>query len=488
MSNTTTTNPVNLKKTIMLLFSLAVALFFWLVPRTFFGYADDGITPYLSINEQRTVAIFVFAALMWITEAIPAWTTSVVTIVVMLLTISDKGIAFFRSGDPAAVGNLVSYKSILATFADPTVMLFLGGFILAIATTKYGIDVKLARTMLKPFGKKPKFVLLGFLIVIGVFSMFMSNTATAAMMLTFLAPILKQLPSDERGRVGLALSIPIAANIGGMGTPIGTPPNAIALQYLNEQLGINVGFGEWSLHMIPYVIVMLLFAWVLLLVFFPFKSDKIELKIENTHGTDTKTIIVWVTFAVTILLWMLDHWTGLNANIVAMIPVGVFCATGVITKEDLKEVSWSVLWLVAGGFAIGLALDKTGLAVHMIDAIPFHTWPALLVIFVGGLIAYILSNFIANTAAANLIVPILGVLGGSAQVLMNLAPLGGVKTLIIGVAISCSVAMMFPISTPPNAIAHSTGLIKVGDMAKVGAIIGVVGLILGYLMLIVVGF
>jgi sodium-dependent dicarboxylate transporter 2/3/5 len=488
MSNTTTTNPANLKKTIMLLFSLAVALFFWLVPRTFFGYADDGITPYLSINEQRTVAIFVFAALMWITEAIPAWTTSVVTIVVMLLTISDKGISFFRSGDPAAVGNLVSYKSILATFADPTVMLFLGGFILAIATTKYGIDVKLARTMLKPFGKKPKFVLLGFLIVIGVFSMFMSNTATAAMMLTFLAPILKQLPSDERGRIGLALSIPIAANIGGMGTPIGTPPNAIALQYLNEQLGINVGFGEWAIHMIPFVIVMLLFAWVLLLAFFPFKSDKIELKIENTHGTDTKTIIVWVTFAVTILLWMLDHWTGLNANIVAMIPVGVFCATGVITKEDLKEVSWSVLWLVAGGFAIGLALDKTGLAVHMIDAIPFHTWPALLVIFVGGLIAYILSNFIANTAAANLVVPILGVLGGSAQVLMNLAPLGGVKTLIVGVAISCSLAMMFPISTPPNAIAHSTGLIKVGDMAKVGAIIGVVGLILGYLMLIVIGF
>src|SRR5574344_2420922 len=154
MSNTTTTNPANLKKTIMLLFSLAVALFFWFVPRTFFGYADDGITPYLSINEQRTVAIFVFAALMWVTEAIPAWTTSVVTIVVMLLTISDKGIAFFRAGDPAAVGNLVSYKSILATFADPTVMLFLGGFILAIATTKYGIDVKLARTMLKPLDRK----------------------------------------------------------------------------------------------------------------------------------------------------------------------------------------------------------------------------------------------------------------------------------------------------------------------------------------------
>jgi sodium-dependent dicarboxylate transporter 2/3/5 len=366
-------------------------------------------------------------------------------------------------------------------------MLFLGGFILAIATTKYGIDVKLARTMLKPFGKKPKFVLLGFLIVIGIFSMFMSNTATAAMMLTFLAPILKQLPDDEKGRVGLALSIPVAANIGGMGTPIGTPPNAIALQYMNDHLGINVGFGEWAGHMIPFVIVMLVFAWILLLSLFPFKSDRVELKIENTHKTDRKTIIVWITFAVTILLWMLDHWTGLNANIVAMIPIGVFCATGVITKDDLKEVNWSVLWLVAGGFAIGLALDKTGLAVHMMDAIPFGTWPALAVILVGGLIAYILSNFISHTAASNLVVPILGVLGGSAQVVANLAPLGGVKTLIVGVAISCSLAMMFPISTPPNAIAHSTGLIKVGDMTKVGVIMGVVGLILGYLMLILIG-
>jgi sodium-dependent dicarboxylate transporter 2/3/5 len=106
---------------------------------------------------------------------------------------------------------------------------------------------------------------------------------------------------------------------------------------------------------------------------------------------------------------------------------------------------------------------------------------------VGGLIAYILSNFISHTAASNLVVPILGVLGGSAQVVANLAPLGGVKTLIVGVAISCSLAMMFPISTPPNAIAHSTGLIKVGDMTKVGVIMGVVGLILGYLMLILIG-
>ena len=119
----------------------------------------------------------------------------------------------------------------------------------------------------------------------------------------------------------------------------------------------SIGFGQWMLIMVPYVIVMLLFAWFLLLKLFPFSSDKIELKIESTRKPDAKTYIVWVTFAITILMWVLDRYTGVNANVVAMIPVGVFCATGVITKEDLKNVEWSVLWMVAGGFALGIALN-----------------------------------------------------------------------------------------------------------------------------------
>ena len=473
------------KKLVMLLFAIAVFLFFWFVPRSFFGIAENG-TPILSIIEQRTVAIFALAALMWMFEVLPTWATSVTIIVLLLFTISDSSPLFMRTaGDTANIGTLVSYKALLAAFADPTIMLFLGGFILAIAATKVGLDVQLAKVLLKPFGTKPKFVLLGFLCVIALFSMFMSNTATAAMMLTFLAPVLRTLPKEEKGMAGLALAIPIAANVGGIGTPIGTPPNAIALGYLNETMHQGVGFGEWMMVMVPFVIVILLIAWVVLMKIFPFTTDKIELKIENTKKPDTKTYIVWVTFAVTILLWVLDKVTGINANVVAMIPVGVFCATGVITKEDLREIDWSVLWMVAGGFALGIALNKTGLAENLVESIPFASFPPLVVLLLSGFIAYLLSNFIANSAAANLLVPILCAVGVGMGELLD--PVGGARALIIGVALSTSFAMLFPISTPPNAIAHSTGLIQVKDMTKVGLIIGVIGFVLSYAILIFIG-
>ena len=469
------------KLTIALPVVLAITLFLWLVPVSFFGI--DGLT----VTEQRTIAIFVFAALMWMFEIIPTWTTSVLIIVVMLLTISDSSFSFMKgSGIPAEMGTFVSYKSILATFADPVIMLFLGGFILAIAATKVGMDVQLARVLLKPFGKKSEFVLLGFLMVIGIFSMFMSNTATAAMMLTFLAPVLKTLPPDGKGRIALALAIPIAANLGGIGTPIGTPPNAIAFQYLNDSLHLDVGFGDWAFRMIPYVLVMLFIAWLVLLKLYPFKQKTIELKIEGGREKDWKTYVVWVTFALTILLWMSESLTKLNSNVVAMIPVGVFCVTGIITKDDLKEINWSVLWMVAGGFALGLALTNTGLAEHLVTSIPFGEWLPIIVILVSGFLGYFVSNFISNTAAASLLVPILcAVAVGMGE---TLDPLGGSKTLLIGAVLCTSLAMLFPISTPPNALAHSTGLVTTKDMTKVGLIIGIIGFVLGYAMLFLIGF
>lgn len=471
---------INVKQVALLPLILAVTLVLWFVPSGFYGI--EGLT----VVEQRTIAIFVFTALMWMFEVIPTWTTSVLSIVIMLLTISDSSIWFMKeSYDAAEMGTFVSYKSILATFADPVIMLFLGGFILAIATTKVGLDVQLAKALLKPFGKKSEFVLLGFLLVIGLFSMFMSNTATAAMMLTFLAPVLRTLPPDGKGRIALALSIPIAANLGGIGTPIGTPPNAIALGYLNDTLHLGVGFGEWMLVMVPYVLVMLFISWGLLLMFFPFKQKTIELRIENTHEKTWQTYVVYVTFAVTILLWMLDRVTGINSNVVAMIPVGVFCVTGIITKDDLKEINWSVLWMVAGGFALGLALQKTGLAEHLVNSIPFASWKPLAVVLVSGFIGYFISNFISNTAAANLIVPIICAVGvGMGD---SLLAVGGLRTLLVGVVLSTSLAMLFPISTPPNALAHSTGLVATKDMVKVGILIGTIGYILGYVTLILIG-
>lgn len=469
----------DVKLCVLLPLVLIVTIVLWAVPVTSFGI--EGLT----VVQQRVIAIFVFAAMMWMFEVIPNWTTSLAVIVLSLLTVSNKGLSFFCN---EAAGKLVDYKAIMSAFADPTVMLFMGGFVLAIMATKYGLDVTLAKAMLKPFGTKPRFVLLGFLIVISVFSMFMSNTATAAMMLAFLAPVLAVLPDDDKGKIGLALSIPIAANLGGIGTPIGTPPNATAVKFLSEA-GYDVSFGEWAMRMIPFVIIMILFAWVLLQIVFPFKAKRIELKIpDNNRKKDWKTIVVWVTSIGTILLWVTEKLTGINSNIVALIPLAVFTCTGIFTKEDIKEINWSVLWLVAGGFALGTIMNGTGLAATLINAIPFGSMSVVLVLVIAGLVTYLLSNFISNSATAALVIPILiviamGMADPAAANNSSFLALGGTKAMISFIAICASIAMLFPISTPPNAIAASTGLVKTKDMAKVGIIIGVVGFILGFFWL-----
>ena len=504
---------LNLKYAVCLPIALVLFAFLWFFPiepvtvgNLTFGYSlffGEGV---LSQVEVRVIALFALAAMFWIFEIIPTWCTSTMIIVLMLLTVSDQAAFTFASG--SNVGDLISYKSILATFAEPTVMLFLGGFALALCATKVGLDAQLAKVLMAPFGTNPKMVLLGFLIVIGLFSMFMSNTATAAMMLAFLAPVLRSLP-DEGRKIGLALAIPIAANIGGIGTPIGTPPNTIALKYLNEPSfieGVNakiaaanetlgtafepiarIGFPEWCAVMVPFALVMLVISWVMLLVVFPFKVDKIELKIESKPVKDKNYWIVVVTFIVTVFLWMTEKLHGLNSYVVAMIPVGVFAATGLLGKKEVKSLDWDVLWMVAGGFALGLGLNKTGLAAHLVQAIPFGEWMPVLVLIVASLLAYALSNFISHSAASALLIPILAAVASGMAGTPGFEGIGGATTLIVTVAVTCSLAMLFPISTPPNAIAHSTGLIKTRDMALTGAIVGGIGIVLLFLIMIFIG-
>lgn len=482
------TNKLNVKYHILLPLLLVVAAFLFFMPTEWFGI--EGLT----VIQQRTIAIFVFAALMWILEAVPAWATSIITMVLLIFTVSNGALASLLTPVEGgfAEGATVGYKDLMAAFASPTIMLFMGGFVLAIAATKVGLDVVLAKVLLKPFGTNPKTVLLGILFVVALFSMFMSNTATAAMMLAFLAPVLKNLPADGKGRIGMALAIPVGANIGGIGTPIGTPPNVIALGYLKDTMGIEVGFGAWCVRMVPFVIILLLIAWGVLLTLFPFKAKTVELKIPDNVKRDYKFWVVAATFVVTIALWLIpENITNLNSYEVALIPFAVFVATGVFEKKDFSEINWDVLWMVAGGLALGTALMKTGLAAALVNAIPFGAMPALAVLIVSGIVGYLISNFLSHTSAANLLLPILTAIAvGAAGTPMGdqLESLGGVQALLIGLAISTSVAMILPISTPPNAIASSTGLVETKHMATVGIIMGVVGLILGYSVLIFIGF
>ena len=466
------------KKLIYAAIVLVVTLFLWNAPADMFGIQN------LTVIQQRIIAIFAFATLMWVFEVVPSWATSVGIIGLMLLTTSTSGIKPMMY---EAAGEPLPYKDIMATFADPVIMLFIGGFILAIAATKTGLDAQLAKVLLKPFGSKSVNVLLGFILITGVFSMFVSNTATAAMMLTFLTPVFKQLPPEGKGRIALTLSIPVAANLGGMATPIGTPPNAIALKYLNDPAGLNLnlGFGEWVLFMLPLVIVLLFIGWILLRTIFPFSQKTINLEIEGGMKKGFQTWVVIVTFIVTVLLWMTDKLTGINSYTVALIPFVVFALTGVINKYDLEEINWSVIWMVAGGFALGYGLNASGLAANAVESIPFGTWSPFVILLVSGIICYLLSNFISNSATAALLMPILAVVcSGMGD---KLSAIGGTPTVLIGIAIAASSAMVLPISTPPNALAFSTNLVKQNDMVKIGIIMGVISMVLGYGLLFMLG-
>lgn len=452
---------------------LTAALFVYLIPTSWIPI--EGLT----VIEHRVMALFVLAALMWVLEPIPVYATSVLIIVLQLIMISDRGLILFRgSADDPTFGTMISYQSIMATFASPIILLFLGGFFLAMATSKYRLDINLARILLRPFGSNPRFIMLGLMIITALFSMFMSNTATTAMMFAILVPVLKAFDPQDRGRVAFILAIPFAANVGGIGTPIGTPPNAIGLRYLTGEHAIS--FGEWMLFAIPFVAVVMLFIWGFLLFLYPPQSNRMELKLEGRFLTHWRAWVLYITFIGVIILWMTEAFHGMNSYVVAMIPVAVFSVTQIITADDLKNISWDVLWLVAGGIALGLGLEGSGLSRNLVESIPFATFSPILIVLLCSIVTYFMATFMSNTATANLLMPIVAALGVA---LPTLEPLGGAPMLILSVTFASSLAMSLPISTPPNAIAYASGQLQSRDMMFPGLVIGFLGLALTFVLM-----
>jgi solute carrier family 13 (sodium-dependent dicarboxylate transporter), member 2/3/5 len=457
-------------RSVKLIFAISIPMIILLLPKSFFL---SGLTTI----EHRVIALFFFAALFWILEPIPIYATSILIIVLELLILSDSSLVFLRS-ETADYGTALSFKEIMASFASPVILLFLGGFFLAVAATKYGLDQSIARLLLDRLGENSKIVLLGIMALTACFSMFMSNTATTAMMLAILIPVLKVFPKEDKGRMAFILAVPLSANMGGLGTPIGTPPNAIALKFMNPV----PTFGEWMMFGVPFVIIMVLVSWLILLLMFPMKTKRIRLTLEGTFARSPKAVMVYITFAVTILLWLFDFVHGLNSYIVAMIPVAVFLSTGIMNKEDLKSISWEVLWLVAGGLALGLAIEKTGFAHRLITSIPFDTYHPYTVYGIGIFIGFFMANFMSHTATSNLVLPLLAVIGSSVK---GLEQLGGSQVLVLSTVFAISLGMSLPISSPPNALAHSTGEFQTKDLAKSGLAIGLIGLVITVVMIFI---
>lgn len=317
--------------------------------------------------------------------------------------------------------------------------------------------------------------MLGLMLITAVFSMFMSNTATTVMMLALLGPIVASAPKGDLGIKALVLCIPIAANTGGIATPIGTPPNAIALQYLTGENSID--FLSWMMMGLPFVVVQLTIAWFLLQKLFPSSQATMQLKLDGKFQKNWRAVVVYITFAATILLWMTTKIHGMNTYVVSIIPLAVFTLTGIMGKPELKQINWDVLWLVAGGIAIGIGLDKTGLAEALAHAIDYEALSPVAVVITMSIVCWLMANFMSNTATANLLMPIAAAIGASME---SLSAVGGLQGLLVVVAFSASLGMILPVSTPPNSLAYSTGLIESKDMAKTGVIIGIIGLLIVY--------
>ncbi|MEZ6317148.1 MAG: SLC13 family permease [Phycisphaerales bacterium] len=408
---------------------------------------------------QVGLATLVVAAALWITEAVPLYVTSFVVLIfaqVWLAPLLAEG------------GHAAPKDAFTSPFFSDIILLFLGGLTFSAALNKLRYDEQLARAVIRATGSSVPLLIAGVMALTAFLSMFLSNTATTAMMLALCLPIARSLPEGDKSRKAIILSVPFAANIGGIGTPIGTPPNAIAVQYL-AQAGAPIGFGRWMLLAVPFMLIMLVIVWGILLITHRGSWGAVHLHRQpgDVIRQSWRRRLVLVIAAVTVVGWLTGQWTHLSSGTVALLPVVVFFGVGVLDRHDLRGLSWDVLMIMGGGLCLGAVMDRSGAADWFVHRLPIEGMnPALLAAMLA-VAAAGMSSVMSHTASANLLLPI--VLGLSVS---------GRSEVVLAVAVACSCAMPLPISTPPNAIAFSSGELTVGDLLKPGLAIGVIALLL----------
>ncbi|MBT9150508.1 MAG: Sodium-dependent dicarboxylate transporter SdcS [candidate division WS2 bacterium] len=403
--------------------------------------------PDLPVGGRITLGILVIGAILWITEAIPLYSTSLLVLFLNLIFLARV--------------IEVPIRTFISPFFDPVILLFLGGFALSAGLSKYGLDEIFTQAIVSRVGNSPRKVLLGIMAVVAFLSMWMSNTAATVLGMSLSLLIVKNLEAKDPFSLAIVLGVPFAANIGGMATPIGTPPNAIAIGLLRAQ-GIELSFLRWMSVGLPLAIILFLFTYWILITFFKPKAKAVELKISTSKKLNKTQIIALVTFLITITFWLTGEWHKYDPAVGALIPAIVFTGLGILNHDDLGQLGWDVLLLIGGGLSLGVAIEKSGLSQWVVSQASGLQLNPMMVFIFFALFTITLTTFISNTVTASLIVPI----GIS---LVSAEP----TSIAIIIALSASIAMILPISTPPNAIAYSSGLIKVKDMAKVGTIIAI---------------
>lgn len=414
---------------------------------------------HISEPAKRTLSILTIAALFWITEIIPLYITSFVILFLEAIFLTNQ-----------MGGN---FKIFLVPFFDSVIVLFLGGLVLAQALKKYDLDEWFTFIILKRIGNKPSQVLIGFMAVTAFLSMWMSNTATTALMIGLVIVLTQNIPQNDPLITALALGIPFSANIGGIATPIGTPPNALTISILQSK-NINITFLGWMILGLPLTVILFFIVYLVLKKYFKSSLKEINLIQEKNNEFSREQKLILGVFLVTVLLWLTYELHKIPTSIVALLPVIIFSGSGLLKEEDFGRIGWDTLILMGGGLSLGMTIEKSGLSSWFVSQINFASFPNIVLLISITLITIFLTSFISNTSAAAILLPI--------AVSLSSKSIGPALT----VGLSASIAMVLPVSTPPNAIAYGSGLIKTKDMVKYGGIVAILSAIVITLVVLLV--
>ncbi|MFN3608236.1 MAG: SLC13 family permease [Hyphomonas sp.] len=416
-------------------------------------------------------AVLVLMAVWWATEAIPIAVTSLLPLGLLPLT----GVA--------------SLREIAAPYADPVVLLLLGGFIMAIAIEKWSLHRRIALNVLLLSGARLKLLAGGFMLATAVLSMWISNTATSLMMAPIALSVAVSAGGGARLASALLLGIAYSASIGGLATPVGTPTNLIAMGWLRENAGIDISFREWMSFGLPLVLVMLPMAWLILT--WGMKSDAaaaraagatIRTQRDALGRMTTPETRVAIAFGVIALAWItreqlieIPLFAGLTdmgiailgAILMFLVPHGSRvpehqpAGWALLNWDDARTVPWDVVLLFGGGLSLAAAVQASGLAGWIGNSLAeFANVPPIVLILIVVTIIIFLTEMMSNVAAMTTFLPILGALATATGV--------DVRSLIIPCAMAASCAFMLPIATGPNAVVFGMRQFSIGRMMKTG--------------------
>ena len=451
----------------------------------------------MKIEAWRVAAVTALMAIWWITEAIPIPATSLMPIALFPLL------------------GVMKSTAATAPYANHLIYLFMGGFFLAVTMERWNLHRRIALHTIKAVGTSPGRMTMGFMIATAFLSMWVSNTATAMMMVPIGLAVIQQAtgfdadtirthteisPETNFGK-GLMLGIAYAASIGGVATIIGTPPNTVMVGMVEKMFGVEIGFGQWMMFGVPLSIIMLAVAWYILCKFL-FPTGTMELaggekiidqeisKLGPMSSEEKKIVLVgcfvaafWLSrgflkkapFILDIMPkfgYIADATIGiLGALILFAIPTNFKKSEFLLDWKTAVKIPWDVILLFGGGLAIANGFAKTGLATYIAAQLGGLEGTTM-IIFVGAvvLITIFLTEITSNTATATLLVPIMG----SAAIAMGVNPFA----TIISACVAASFAFMLPVATPPNAVIFGSGCVTIKQMAKAGLWLNIIGAVL----------